>query len=195
VPAPPSASTRRATRASCSSVGREVRCQSERQTGSTVGQQGPTMRPDLAGARFAQWCGLTSTPEKTPDVLHPLLIPRSQVRSLHGPLRMACKCGVLGLRRRQRLGAVGQHPVVDPCQQTREDPCKLERTLDRAKCSYRGGQLHPDAESAFFARCEREVSVVRLSDALDDCQAEADTCVVGSYTCCAAKKWLGKRGN
>jgi hypothetical protein len=36
---------------------------------------------------------------------------------------------------------------------------------------------------------------VRLGDALDDCQAEADTCVVGAYAFGAAKKRLGKRGN
>jgi hypothetical protein len=34
-----------------------------------------------------------------------------------------------------------------------------------------------------------------LGDALDDCQAEADTCVVGAYAFGAAKKRLGKRGN
>ena len=34
-----------------------------------------------------------------------------------------------------------------------------------------------------------------LGDALDDCQAEADTCVVGAYAFGAAKKRLAKRGN
>jgi len=34
-----------------------------------------------------------------------------------------------------------------------------------------------------------------LRDALDDCQAEADTCVVSAYAFGAAKKRLGKRGN
>jgi hypothetical protein len=34
-----------------------------------------------------------------------------------------------------------------------------------------------------------------LGDALDDCQAEADTCVVGAYTFAAALKRLGERGN
>jgi hypothetical protein len=34
-----------------------------------------------------------------------------------------------------------------------------------------------------------------LGDAFDDCQAEADTCVVGAYAFGAAKKRLGKRGN
>jgi hypothetical protein len=36
---------------------------------------------------------------------------------------------------------------------------------------------------------------VRIGDALDDCQAEADTCVVGACAFGAAKKRLGKRGN
>ena len=34
-----------------------------------------------------------------------------------------------------------------------------------------------------------------LGDAFDDCQAEADTCVVGAYAFGAALKRLGKRGN
>ena len=42
---------------------------------------------------------------------------------------------------------------------------------------------------------EGEGAVVCLGDALDDCQAEADTCVVGAYALGAAKKRLGKRGD
>jgi hypothetical protein len=34
-----------------------------------------------------------------------------------------------------------------------------------------------------------------LGDALDDCQAEADACVVGAYAVAAALKRLGKRGD
>jgi hypothetical protein len=34
-----------------------------------------------------------------------------------------------------------------------------------------------------------------LGDAFDDCQAEADTCVVGAYAFGAALKRLDKRGN
>jgi hypothetical protein len=34
-----------------------------------------------------------------------------------------------------------------------------------------------------------------LGDAVDDCQAEADTCVVGAYALGAAPKRLGKRGS
>src|SRR5215218_1703263 len=44
-----------------------------------------------------------------------------------------------------------------------------------------GGQLHRDAEPAFGPGTESEGSVVRLRDALDDGQAEADTCMVGAY--------------
>jgi hypothetical protein len=33
-----------------------------------------------------------------------------------------------------------------------------------------------------------------LGDAFDDCQAEADTCVVGAYAFGAALKRLNKRG-
>jgi len=36
---------------------------------------------------------------------------------------------------------------------------------------------------------------VCLGDAFDDCEAEADTCVVGAYAFGAEKKRLGKRGN
>ena len=36
---------------------------------------------------------------------------------------------------------------------------------------------------------------MRLGDALDDCQAEADACVIGAYAFGAALKRLGKRGN
>ena len=38
--------------------------------------------------------------------------------------------------------------------------------------------MHRDAEPACGPGGEREVSVVCLGDALDDCQTEADTCVV-----------------
>jgi hypothetical protein len=55
--------------------------------------------------------------------------------------------------------------------------------------------LHPDAEPAFVPGGEGEGSVVCLGDALDDCQAEADACVVGAYAFGAAPKRLGKRGN
>ncbi len=34
-----------------------------------------------------------------------------------------------------------------------------------------------------------------LGDALDDCQAEADTCVVGAYAFGAAMKRLDERGD
>jgi putative ABC transport system permease protein len=34
-----------------------------------------------------------------------------------------------------------------------------------------------------------------LGDALDDCQAEADTCVIGAYPLAAAEKRLDKRGS
>ena len=37
-----------------------------------------------------------------------------------------------------------------------------------------------------------EGSIVRLGDALDDGQAEANTCVVGGCAFGAAKEWLGK---
>jgi hypothetical protein len=43
--------------------------------------------------------------------------------------------------------------------------------------------------------CEGEGSVVCLGDAVDDCQAEADACVVGAYAFSTAKKRLDKRGN
>src|ERR687898_577045 len=54
--------------------------------------------------------------------------------------------------------------------------------------------MHRDAEPASGPGGEGEGSVVCLGDAFDDCQAEADTCVVGAYAFGAAKKRLGKRG-
>jgi hypothetical protein len=36
---------------------------------------------------------------------------------------------------------------------------------------------------------------VCLGDALDDCQAESDACVLGAYASAAALKGLAKRGN
>ena len=60
---------------------------------------------------------------------------------------------------------------------------------------WRGGWLHGDAEPAFFPGGEGEDSVVRLGDALDDCEAEADARVVGAYAFGAALKRLGECGN
>src|SRR6478609_11305536 len=57
------------------------------------------------------------------------------------------------------------------------------------------GQVHRDAEPAGGAGGEGEGSVVRLGDAVDDCQAEADTRVVGAYAFGAALKRLDERGN
>jgi hypothetical protein len=55
--------------------------------------------------------------------------------------------------------------------------------------------LHRDAEPASGPGGEGEGSVVCLGDAVDDCQAQADTCVVGAYAFGAANKRLGTRGN
>src|SRR5205807_3453993 len=52
-----------------------------------------------------------------------------------------------------------------------------------------------DAEPAAGARGEGEGSVVCLGDAVDDRQAEAETCVVGAYAFGATAKRLDKRGN
>jgi D-alanyl-D-alanine dipeptidase len=51
-----------------------------------------------------------------------------------------------------------------------------------------GGQLHGDAEPARGPGSEGEGPVVCLCDALDDCEPEADTCMVGSYAFSAATK-------
>src|SRR5262245_35655990 len=59
----------------------------------------------------------------------------------------------------------------------------------------RGGQLYCDAKPAGGPGGEGERSVVCPGDALDDCQAEADACVVGAYAFGAALKRLGKRGD
>ena len=55
--------------------------------------------------------------------------------------------------------------------------------------------MHGDAEPAGSPGGEGEGSVVCLGDAFDDCQAEADTRVVGAYAFGAAKKRLRKRRN
>src|SRR5919108_90384 len=55
--------------------------------------------------------------------------------------------------------------------------------------------MDSDAEPASGAGGEGEGSVVCLGDAFDDCQAEADTRVVGAYAFRAALKRLDKRGN
>ena len=47
---------------------------------------------------------------------------------------------------------------------------------------WRGGELHSDAEPSRRPGVEGEGSVVCFGDALDDCQTEADACVVGAYT-------------
>ena len=59
----------------------------------------------------------------------------------------------------------------------------------------RSGQLHPDAKPAAGPGGEGERPVVCLGDRLDDCQAEADTCLVGADAFGAAKERLGERGN
>ena len=55
--------------------------------------------------------------------------------------------------------------------------------------------MHRDAEPASGAGGEGEGSIVCLGDTFHDCQAEADTCVVGAYAFGAALKRLDKRGN
>ena len=54
------------------------------------------------------------------------------------------------------------------------------RSAGAAGVPGRGGELHRDAEPAGGPGGEGEGSVVCLGDALDDRQAEADTCVVGA---------------
>src|SRR5579859_6205422 len=64
-----------------------------------------------------------------------------------------------------------------------------------AGVQWRGGQLHRDAEPAGGAGGEGEGPLVCLGDALDDCQAEADTCVAGAHAFGAALKRLDQRRN
>src|SRR5437764_481814 len=60
---------------------------------------------------------------------------------------------------------------------------------------WRGGELHRDAEPPSGPGGEGQGSLVCLDDPLDDCQAEADACVVGAYAFAAPLKRLGKRGS
>src|SRR5205823_13322643 len=70
------------------------------------------------------------------------------------------------------------------------------RTLG-AKQWYGGGRRIASLWPSFCWWSRRQLhegSVVCLSDALDDWQAEADACVIGAYAPGAALKRLGKRG-
>src|SRR5262249_6328561 len=58
-----------------------------------------------------------------------------------------------------------------------EPPASL---FSRVKPSLWGGELHRDAEPSGRAGSEGQRSVVRLGDALDDRQAEADACSVAA---------------
>ena len=53
---------------------------------------------------------------------------------------------------------------------------------------WRGQSSHGDAEPPSGSRGEGDGSVVRLGDAFGNCEAEADTSVVGAYAFGAAKK-------
>src|SRR4029453_14294926 len=58
-----------------------------------------------------------------------------------------------------------------------------------------GRKRSREPDPAVRAGDDGECSVVCLGDALDDCQAKADTCMVPAYAFRAALKRLGKRGN
>src|SRR5262245_174980 len=58
-----------------------------------------------------------------------------------------------------------------------------------------GGQVHRDTEPARIPSGEGEGSVVRLGDALDDCESETDAGVVGADAFTAALERLGKGGD
>src|SRR5918993_4051487 len=59
---------------------------------------------------------------------------------------------------------------------------------------WRQGQLHRDAESSSSTGTEGKGAVVCLRDALDDREAQADTCVVRAYAVGAAPKRLAEGG-
>ena len=80
--------------------------------------------------------------------------------------------------------------TVAPCDTTQTG--NLAFGPDGPRC---GGELHRDAEPARAAGGEVEGSVVCLGDAFDDCQAEADTRVVGACAFGPALKRLDKRGS
>jgi hypothetical protein len=83
---------------------RQARCQIGRRSGSTQGQQDPPTTPDLTGARLAWRCCLRSSRERMRNRPQPLLIPRSQVRSLPGPLDKSLHLALLRRQTRRRLG-------------------------------------------------------------------------------------------
>ncbi len=60
---------------------------------------------------------------------------------------------------------------------------------------WRCGKLHRDAYPSSGARGEGEGPVVCLGDAVDDRQAKADTCVVGTHAFVAALKRFDKCGD
>jgi hypothetical protein len=108
-----------------------------------------------------------------------------------------------------RTSPLLRQPLHPPARSARED---LEQgpwlvTDGRVACDPHCGSLRPaytgpgwrcwkshlDDEPVIGAWAEGEGSVVCFDDALDDGQAEADTCVVGAYACGAALKRFDKR--
>ena len=72
---------------------------------------------------------------------------------------------------------------------------KLASPILICRCAVARGELHRHAEPAGGPGSETEDAVVCLGDALDDCQAEAGTCMVVAYAFATAAKRLDERGN
>src|SRR5262249_33908946 len=92
------------------------------------------------------------------------------------------------LTQEQRRDSASLSQRVSTCSQVRA-------TESSAGVRWRGGELHRGAEPARVPGGKDEGSVVCLGDALDDCEAEADACMVGAYAFGAALKRLRKRGS
>ena len=74
------------------------------------------------------------------------------------------------------------------------DVCEtfLTACASATQLRWRGGELHRDAEPTGGPGSEGEGPVVCLGDALDDRQAEADTCVVATCAFGAPLERLGE---
>ncbi len=84
--AAPSAMPRRSDAPAKPAPLRLDRCHDRKHVRSTKGQQWGLCQDEVARVDSAQPCALASSPEIPRTRSHPLLIPRSKVRILHGPL-------------------------------------------------------------------------------------------------------------
>jgi hypothetical protein len=118
----------------------EVCCQGWRQSGVNKRSTGLRHPAGSQQKRFRSVMPLASAPESTRTRRDPLLIPRSQVRSLHGPSRSTCKRAAPS-RSAASYYASRQHPAVDPhpLQSRQLETARANAIPDRGDPSRRRG--------------------------------------------------------